>query len=155
MGSITRTEWEAWGSLIVLAAVFWWFQMRMLDGFTIVDQSAGRLLGVFFVVIAATTVAEILIAIVGPDGRKVAKDERDHAIEARAGQNERLFLIVAINVLIWQALWEGAIAGHVFPKIDLTRLPVLFFWLLTILFAGEMIKRISTIWLYRTQSAAG
>jgi len=154
MGSITRTEWEAWGSLIVLAAVYWWFQMRMLDGFTIVDQPAGRLLGIFFVVIALTTVAEILIAAAAPGGRKIAKDERDHAIEARASQNERLFLIVAVYVLIWQALWEGAIAGHVFPKIDLTSLPVLFFWLLTILFAGEMVKRISTIWLYRTQSAA-
>lgn len=155
MGSITRMEWQAWGSLITLAGVYWWFQMRMLDGFTIVDQPAGRLLGIFFVVITLTTVAEIVIAALAPGGRKIEKDERDHAIEARANGNERFFIIAAIYILIWQALWEGAISGHIFPKIDLTSLPVLFFWLLTILFAGEIVKRVSTIWLYRVQGVQG
>lgn len=154
MGSITRTEWQAWASLAALAAVYWWFQMRMLDGIEVVDQEPAKLLWVYFVVIALSTLAEILIAALGGSGRAVLKDERDHAIEARANQNERFFMLAAINVLIWQALWEGAVAGHIVSKIDLTRLPVLFFWLFTILFAGEVIKRLSTIWLYRTQSAA-
>lgn len=153
MGAITRTEWQAWASLATLGAVYWWFQMRMLDGLEVVDQSAGRLLGVFIVVAALTTVAEIIIASLGAGGRRVVKDERDHAIEARASQNERLFIIAAIYVLIWQALMEGVFAGHALPKIDLSSLPVLFFWLLTILFAGEAVKRISTIVLYRLQSA--
>lgn len=153
MGSMTRTEWQAWASVAGLAAVYWWFQMRMLDGFQVVDQSAARLLGVFMVVIALSTLAEILIAMLGAGGGKVAKDERDFAIEARANQNERLFIIAAVNVLLWQALMEGVFAGHALPKIDLTSLPVLVFWLLTILFAGEIVKRLSTIVLYRLQGA--
>ncbi len=155
MGSITRTEWQAWASLAALGAVYWWFQMRLLDGFEVVDQSAGKLLGVFVVVVTMSTLAEIMIASFGAGARKVVKDERDHAIEARANQNERLFIIAAVNILIWQALMEGVFAGHALPKIDLTSLPVLFFWLLTILYAGEMVKRVSTIVLYRLQSAAG
>ena len=97
MGSMTRTEWQAWASVAGLAAVYWWFQMRMLDGFQVVDQSAARLLGVFMVVIALSTLAEILIAMLGAGGGKVAKDERDFAIEARANQNERLFIIAAVS----------------------------------------------------------
>jgi hypothetical protein len=155
MGSITRTEWQSWASLAALGGVFWWFQMRMLDGFTIVDQPAGKLLGVYFTVIALSTFAEILIAALDARGGKVVKDERDHAIEARANQNERFFIIAAVNVLVWQALWEGAFAGHALPKIDLGSLPTLFFWLMTILYIGEMVKRISTITLYRLQSAGG
>lgn len=150
MTSITRMEARAGASLLVLAAVFWWFQMRMLDGMTVVDQSAGKLLGVYVVVIAAMTVAEIIIAtLTSGAGGRIERDERDSAIEARANQNERLFIIAAVNVLIWQALMEGAFAGHVLPTIDLTSLPVLFFWLFAVLFGGEIVKRLSTIWLYR------
>ena len=151
MASITRTEWQAWASLLLLGAVFGWFQMRMLDGFAVVDQSPRKLLGVYIVVIAAMTIAEIVIAALSKGfGGKVRRDERDIAIEARANQNERLFIIAAVNILLWQALMEGAFAGHALPKIDLTSLPVLFFWLFAVLFAGEMVKRLSTIWLYRT-----
>lgn len=153
MGSITRTEAQSWASLAALIGIYWWFQMRMLDGVVVVDQPAGELLGVYFVLIALSTLAGILVASLGARGGKVIKDERDLAIEARANQNERYFIIAAVNILIWQALWEGALAGHKLPRIDLTSLPVLFFWLVTVLFAGEMVKRVSTIWLYRRQGA--
>jgi hypothetical protein len=85
-------------------------------------------------------------------GQAVERDERDHAIEARANQNERLFIIVAVNVLIWQALWEGLLGAHSFPRIDITRLPAVVFLLFALLFGGEMVKRVSTIWLYRAQT---
>ena len=152
---MSRAEQYSWASLAGLAAVFWWFQMRMLDGWTIVDQPATRLFGVYVVVIAASTIVEIIIVtgLSAVSGRKeLEKDERDHAIEARANLNERLFIIGAVNVLIWQALMEGVFAGHALPRIDLTRLPTLFFFLFAILFAGEMVKRISTIWLYQAQT---
>ncbi len=156
MNSISRTEVKAWASLAALIAVFAWFQMRMMDGWTIVDQPAGELLWVYFVVIALSTVAELVIAGLGSArASKVDRDERDFAIEARANQNERLFIIIGVNVLIWQALWEGAYEGHALPKIDLASLPVLFFFLFAILFGGLIVNRLSTIWLYRVQSERG
>lgn len=152
---MSREEKYSWLSLIGLFAVFWWYQMRMLDGLAIADQSAGRLFSVYIAVIIASTVIEIIIAslLAGTGGgRRVEKDERDRAIEARANSNERIFIIAAVNVLIWQALMEGVFAGHALPKIKLTDLPTLFFALFTVVFAGEAVKRISTIWLYRAQS---
>lgn len=151
---MSRAEQYSWVSLAGLAAVFWWFQMRMLDGFTIVDQSAGALFEIYIVVIIASTLLEIVIAsVLVARGGSIEKDERDHAIEARASLNERLFMIGAINVAVWQALWEGLLEGHMLPKIDLLHLPTLFFVLFAILFAGEAVKRASTIWLYRAQAA--
>lgn len=155
---MTRAELNAIFSLIGLAGVFWWFQMRMLDGVTIVDQPASKLFWIYLVVIAVATIVEILIAsgVALVFGKKSAgKDERDHAIEARAGQFERYFIIVAINVLLWQALMEGLMDGHALPRIDLTSLPTLFFALFSVLFAGEMVRRIATLVFYRLQSARG
>jgi len=158
MNSVTRVEASAYASLVALVVVFGWFQMKMMDGWSIVEQPASALLGVYFTVLVVSTLSEILISAVGArvsGARRIEKDERDFAIEARANQNERLFIIVAVNVLIWQALWEGALEGHALPKIDLTSLPTLFFFLFAVLFGGEIVKRVSTIWLYRTQSARG
>jgi len=158
MNSVTRVEASAYASLVALVVVFGWFQMKMMDGWSIVEQPASALLGVYFTVLVVSTLSEILISAVGArvsGARRTEKDERDFAIEARANQNERLFIIVAVNVLIWQALWEGALEGHALPKIDLTSLPTLFFFLFAVLFGGEIVKRVSTIWLYRTQSARG
>ncbi|NWG92882.1 MAG: hypothetical protein HXY21_10325 [Parvularculaceae bacterium] len=155
---MSRAEQYSWTSLLGLAAIYWWFQMRMLDGWSVVDQSPSRLLWVYFAVIGASTLLEVLIAgVIGgaARGKAVVKDERDHAIAARAGQFERVFIIAAINIVIWQALWEGAMAGHDLPRIDLAHLPTLFFVLFTILFAGEFMKRITTIALYRVHSARG
>ena len=151
---MSRSEQYSWASLLALTAVFAWFQMRMLDGVSIVDQPARKLLDVYLLTLVALVFTETAIAsLLG--ARTETMDERDHAIEARANLNERLFLIAAVNVVIWQALMEGAFAGHDLPRIDLGRLPTLFFVLASILFAGEAVKRVSTIWLYRVQSARG
>ena len=152
---MSRAEQYSWASLAGLAAVFWWFQMRMLDGFTIVDQSALRLFGVYIAVITASTALEIAIAALVSRGRPPEKDERDDAIEARANLNERIVIIAAVNVVIWQALMEGMFSDHALPHIDLTSLPTLFFVLFAILFGGEMVKRVTTIWLYRSQAPRG
>jgi hypothetical protein len=140
-----------------MVAVFGWFQMRMLDGLEIVDQAPSALLGVYFVVIAALTVIEIAVAsiLTAIGGGSAPKDERDIDIERRAGGVERLFVIAAVNVLIWQALMEGVFAGHDLPKIDLAHLPTLFFALFCVLFGGEIVRRTATIILYRSQAAHG
>lgn len=155
---MARAEQYSWASLVALVAIFAWFQMRMLDGWAIVDQSAPTLFGVYLFVIAAATIAEGVIAgllwlLGGRHG--IERDERDHAIEARANQNERIFIIAAVNVLIWQAIWEGMVGVYGLPRIDLTRLPALVFALFALLFGGELVKRVSTIWLYRVQTPRG
>ncbi len=152
---MSRAEQYSWASLIALCVVFWWFQTRMLDGMTIVDQPAGALFEIYLIVIAASTFLELVIAAVVARGRSIEKDERDLAIEGRANLNERLFMIGAINVAVWQALWEGLLDGHKLPRIDLTSLPTLIFVLFAILFAGEAVKRLSTIILYRAQAVRG
>jgi len=151
---VSRAELYAWTSFAALAAVFWWFQMRMLDGWTIVDQPARELFEIYILTIALSAALEIIISLVLFGGAAVEKDERDRAIEARANLNERIFIIIAVNILIWQALWEGVLEGHALPKIDLANLPTLFFFLFAVLFAGEAVKRLSTIWLYRVQTPA-
>ena len=39
--------------------------------------------------------------------------------------------------------------------VDVTRLPVLVFALFALLFGGEMVRRVSAIWMYRVQSTRG
>ena len=90
---MSRAEQYSWLSLAGLAAVFWWFQMRMLDGFTVAEQSAARLFGVYVAVIAASTFLELTIAALVWRGRPPERDERDAAIEARANLAERVAII--------------------------------------------------------------
>ncbi len=149
---MSRAEQYSWASLAALAAVFWWFQMRMLDGWTVVEQSAAALFAVYVVVIIASIALEVAIAVILSPGKEIEKDERDHAIEARANQNERLFLIISVNVLVFHLLADAAFAGHVLPSIDMTNHATLFFLLFSLLFIAEAIKRLSTIALYRAQT---
>jgi hypothetical protein len=158
MGVISRNEAQAVAQLAVLLALAAWFQMRMMDGWTIVEQPAPKLLGVYVVVLAVSTIAAIVIEAVGANltrGRGAAQDERDYAISARAGQHERFFILAGVNVLIWQALMEGVFAGHALPAINLLSLPTLFFCLFMVLFGGEIVRLVSIIWLYRSQAARG
>ena len=155
---MARAEQYSWASLAALIAVFGWFQMRMLDGWIVVDQPASTLFGIYVGVIAAATVAEVVIAggfKLLSRGQTVERDERDLAIEARANQNERIFIIAAVNVLIWHALWEGMWTTYARPFTDITRLSVLVFALFALLFGGEAVKRVSTIWMYRAQASRG
>lgn len=158
MSGMNRTEAQAWASLVSLGAIFVWFQTRMMDGWTIVDHGPSALLSIYVTVLVLSTLTETLIAAAGAGlggKRRIAKDERDFAIDARANQNERLFIVAAVNVLVWQLLWEGVFPDFGPPWLDLASTPAIFFWLFAILFGGEIVKRISTVSLYRLQSAHG
>lgn len=151
---MAKAEVRAILSLLALGAIYWWFQMRMLDGAAIADQPASALLGVYIVVLAAATFAEIAInGGFAVAARGIEKDERDLVIEAKAASNERFFIIAAVNVLIWQALMEGLYASHHLPRIDLTSLPTLIFALFTVLLAGEAVRLISILAGYRLSAA--
>lgn len=154
---MSRAEQYSWLSLLMLAAVFWWFQERMLDGWRIVDQPPSSLLFVYGGVLVATTLFEIIIASLLAASRRpggaVEKDERDVAIEAQANQVERIVLIVGVNILVWQLLWDGAMPDNRLAHFDFADAPTLFFFLFAVLFAGEAAKRMATIIRYRMQSA--
>jgi hypothetical protein len=125
--------------------------MRLLDGFSIVDQPASKLFGVYLTVIVLSSLVTIAAGALTL-GSKSFEDERDRAIALRAGRNERFFIISAINVVIWQALAQDAFAADWAPRIDFYSPAGLFFTLFAILLGGELVRLASTIALYRMQA---
>jgi hypothetical protein len=130
---VERKELHALASLIGLGAVFWWFSMRMLDGFAIVEQAPWKLFWVYIVTIVLSSIVAIAAGALTL-GAKSFEDERDRAIALRAGRNERFFIIAAINVVVWQALAQDAFAAPWAPRIDFYSPAGLFFTLFVVLF---------------------
>ena len=152
---MTQAEKYAWGSLVTTGLIFAWFQHRMLDGWTIVDQSPRELLGVFVITIVLFIIAESVVAGVlaaRGDGDDIEKDERDVMIDMKAEQNASWFISVAIVVLISQLLLSATFAGYEFGRLDLSSMSALFFVLYALVIVATLIKRLSTLALYRLQS---
>jgi len=153
---MTQAEKYSWASLITTGAIYWFFQMRMLDGWQVVEQSPGRLVGVYIAIVIMTIIAEAVIAgamaVLNKNGG-IEKDERDFAIEAKANQNAAIFLAAAINILIIQVLADAAYPANALPKfmsqLVMNTPSEIFFILFTLLYAAHFVKLISTIILYR------
>jgi hypothetical protein len=144
--------------LAALAAIFVWFQMRMMDGWTIVDRGPSTPLSIYLSVLVLTTLTETLIAATGAGlgcKRRIERDGRDYAIEPRANLNERVFMIVAVNALVWQLMGVGVFPDHGPALFDLKSASAMFFWLFAILFGGEIVKRASTVLVYRFGAVRG
>ena len=138
-------------SLVGLGATFAYLTMRMTDGWRVVERSSDQLLTIYFTVIFAATAVGILAGIIA----RGEGDERDRAIASSANLNERIFFLIAVNALLWQAMWEGMFASAALPRPDLRSPPVLFFALFAMLFLGEFVRLVSIIALYRRQGANG
>ncbi|MEL6360492.1 MAG: hypothetical protein AAFR21_05360 [Pseudomonadota bacterium] len=149
---MAQAEKYAWVSLITTGIIYWYFQMRMLDGWEVVDQSPSRLLWVFGTVVAMFIIAEGVVAgflaSKGSDG-EIEKDERDLDIDRRAEQNASWFTIAALNVLIFQLIAQDAFEGHSFTRFDASSTSTLFFLLFSIVIISSIVHRISTLILYR------
>lgn len=146
-----RREMAAWGPLLGFGAIFAFLVARMTNGMAVVDASAGELFAAYLAVVAlATLVAAPASLIARGQG-----DERDRAIAARAHQNERIAYLVAVNVLLWQVIWQGAASGGGQRGLELQSPPVLFLTLFAMLFLGEFVRLASIIALYRWQRARG
>ncbi len=147
---MSQAEKYSWLSLVTTGAIFWWFQMRMLDGWTVVDQPAGKLVGVYVIVVILAIIAEtaLVLFVAGARGG-VKKDERDHRIEAKANGNAYFFICAAVNIIVFQLLADEAFAGHILPRIDLTSPATMFFALFAILFGAQFVKLASTLIYYR------
>ena len=148
---MTQAEKYSWASLIATGAIYWFFQMRMLDGLEVLEQSADALFELYVTIVIVFIIAEATIAgviAVRQGNHNIEKDERDLAIEARAERNAMLFLVVVINILIVQLLADKAYPGHVFPRFDFTDPATMFFILFSVLIGATLVQRISTLVLY-------
>lgn len=148
---MSEHEKFAWASLVASAAVWAFFGMRLTDGGQIVEVGVRHLIWTYVatVVLMAAT-HSVIAAVLASKPRGIGfKDERDHAIAARADRIEGYVVLVVINVLVIHALADAAFAGHALPRFDLSSLPTLVFALITTLFAGHVVKQVVTIWMYR------
>lgn len=147
---MTRTEKYSWLSLAATVAIYWYFQMRMLDGWSIAEQNPMRLFWIYVTVVVMSIIAEGAIA-GGLAVRKagVDSDERDAAIDAKASRNEHWFIVVAINVAVIHLLAGAAYPGDMAVTLPLTSTASVFFVLFSILYAGHAVKLVSTIVYYR------
>ncbi|MEL7488295.1 MAG: hypothetical protein AAGJ87_13895 [Pseudomonadota bacterium] len=138
-----QAEKYAWASLITTGLIFWWFLHRMLDGWSVVDQSPEALLRVFIGTVIMFIIAEGVIAafVVGggkAGGDDIERDERDLLIDMKAEQNASWFMGIAIVAMIVQMLSSAAVDGYEFTRFDLTSLPALFFVLYSIVSVATM-----------------
>ena len=148
---MSEHEKFAWASLVASVAVWAFFGMRLLDGGQVVEVGVRHLVWTYVatVVLMAAT-HSVIAAVLARNPRGIAfKDERDHAIAARADRVEGYVVLVLVNVLVIHALAEAAYAGHALPRFDLSSLPTLVFALITTLFAGHVVRQVVTIWMYR------
>ena len=148
---MSEHERHAWASLGVTALVWAFFTMRMTDGGWIADVSARHMLWTYVATVVLMIASHSIIAawLAARRGQAPFRDERDAAIEARADRIEGYVLAVVINVLVVHALAEAVFAGHALPRVDLGSLPTLVVVLLSVLFAGHIVKQAAIIWQYR------
>lgn len=155
---MSQAEKYSWLSLITTGFIFWFFQMRMLDGWQIVNASSGQMLRTYISVVILFIIFESIIAgftAARGDDKQIEKDERDLKIETRAEQYSLWFLTACINIAIIHLLANSFYEGHILPKIDLTHGPTLFFLLFSILILAALVARISTLVLYAVQRTRG
>jgi uncharacterized membrane protein len=141
-------------SAAILAAsllIYAWFAHRMLDGWRVADQSAGAVLWAVITAIVATVIAYgVISAVLAANNRdRIAEDERDDAINAKAGRNELIVLNVLINILMFQLLGQTAYDQSIDLHIAFDHLPTLVFILISILWIGEWVRLGSILWYSR------
>lgn len=158
---MSEAERYAWYSLIAWAAILFLLLSRFTDGIeilgqslglTLVEQTAGRLLWTYIALAVLAIIAESIVATilaVRAGKERVEKDERDHAIEARANLASYWFMAIALNVIVLHGLMNAAYGKAMFVFMDLTSLTGIAFALLLVLTLAEIVKRIATIWNYR------
>jgi len=146
-----RRELAALVTLIGLGAIFGFLTMRMTDGLAIVAASFADMFATYLAVIALSTALVIPVSLLA----RGQGDERDRAIESRGQRNERFFVLAAVNVLLWQAMWQGVQPGAGLPGLDLRDPSTLFFVLFAMLFVGEFVRLLTVLVLYRRQRGHG
>lgn len=136
-------------SLITTGLIFFYLQMKMLDGASLVNHPPEALFWIYITIIAMFIITEIINAVLFLTGSKVAEDERDFAIKAKAGRNGDFVVMALINVVIFTVLANYAFTEYHGVTFDITQPASLFFHLVGILIIGTIVERISAIVYYR------
>lgn len=149
---MSEQEKYAWLSLISLGGIYFFFQYRLTDSWTVAEALPSNVFWTYVAVVNLAILAEIISMVTlraARGGKPSLKDERDQLIEGKAGRNERFFILAAINVLVFAALAQATFEGYSLFGFDLSRVPAILFWLMSTLFFGHFVKMISIIIAYR------
>ena len=139
-------EKSAWGMLIGLGGLTWWYFPR---AFTVAElggpESAIALVGISVAVVVALVIFEIVFhAVVAGASKSVASDERDRAIEMRADRNAGYFLGFILFAVVGLAITRTIVEHAEAPN----GLEMAVFVMLAIT-VSEMFKIANQIWYYR------
>jgi hypothetical protein len=158
---MSGSERYAWLSLVAWIAIMLFLLMRFTTGFelfgnsfglTIVEQSAARLLGIYFSIIIAAIIAEGIIAAViaiTTADKAVERDERDLLISQRANLTSYWFVALALNLIVVHILASATYGRPLVAGMDLTMTGVAFA-ILFVLVGAEVVNRAALIWNYRS-----
>jgi hypothetical protein len=145
-------EKNAWWGLLSGIAIWLYLAMRFTDGGRIVQVSPGHALESYVTMIVLWIVASVIPAVLAakdPDGED--RDERDRAIAALGDRWEGYVVVIAVNVLVVQALANAYYVDRQpsIPRLELDSMPAMVFALLTVLFLGDAVKQSVIAWQYR------
>ena len=156
---MSPAEAYSWVSLLTTTGIFWFFYHKMTNGIRVVEHTPGGLVEIFFGLIVLTIVAHAIVAGIFAVKRKEGldtldfepseKDERDEEIERKAERYSHWFIYAAINVIIFQLLFENQYAPEYAPPISVLGPSNMFFALMATLFVGDIIKRTTMVLEYR------
>jgi hypothetical protein len=148
---MTLAEKKAGLSLLTGICIFAYLTANMIDGWSIPDQEARHLWRTWLFVLGLGTVSEAVIGVWANIMRKrgALEDERDEQIIARADRLGLLVGFCAINVLIWQILWQSTLPAPVPLTLNIQHLPTLFFILMSVLFLCHGVKQVMILVLGR------
>ena len=151
---MSKVQQYSWGSLITTGLVYLYFQMRMLDGWRVVEQSANLLFWTYITVIVLAIVAEGILSgfVFARNKGEVDMDERDKSIDARAEANAGIFLAIGLNIIILHAIASQAFPGKTFiglsENLYLETPAQILFVLMSVLFISHWVKLITSLYLY-------
>jgi hypothetical protein len=148
---MTLAEKRAGLSLLMGICIFAYLTANMIDGWSIPDQEARHLWRTWLFVLGLGMVSEAVIGVWANIMRKrgAFEDERDEQIIARADRLGLLVGFCAINVLIWQILWQSTLPAPVPLTLNIQHLPTLFFILMSVLFLCHGVKQVMILVLGR------
>jgi hypothetical protein len=149
---MSQHEKTAWWSLGSGVLIWLFLGMRFTEDWQVLDLPPGHAVGIYVQMIVLWIVAAVVPAVLAArNPTELAKDERDHAIDAKGGRWEGYAVVIAINVFIVQLL-----AGQFYqdrtaslPGLDLGSTTAIIFALLTALFLGDAVKQAVILWQYR------
>ncbi len=149
---MTLAEKRAGLSLAIGICIFAYLTANMIDGWTIPDQEAHHIWRTWLFVLGLGTLGEGAVSVWANYMRKrgALEDERDEQIVARADRLGLLVGFCAINVLIWQILWQSTLPAPVPLTLNIQHLPTLFFVLMSVLFLCHGVKQIMILVLGRS-----